>query len=566
MKRLLCLLLAGLLLCAALAGCRRDDAPGEESGTDTGTAGPAPVLYVSALADYAVIRPSGAGSGLVEATLEFISTLNGLYNLSITPKDDFVNPAAAPGECEIIIGSADRDEVRAFLADMRINDWGYGMVGKKLIIAGQTEAGTLRALEEFSSRYLAEAAAEVFFDSADSVVTPADYQLDSILLDGRELRDYSLVYPARYKLDEKALAELLRDTLTECYGYVLPVVADSDYTGEYAVFIGQTSQITEDMLQARNQQLPAGSEEKLYYIAQDGANIWIDGENNAALQGGVKAFGAGLRPDEEGGRLCTLEVGAGKTEAYAGTSVSSMSFNVYYQFDTTRANRVLTLIKNYQPDTFGLQEATPQWMTFLRAQLGSVYGDVGEGRNGGSNGEANPVFYKKDKFTLVESDTLWLSPLPEAAGTTFPGAGLPRVMTYALLECKETGEQVMHINTHLGIEGDEMRAKQLGVLLELVATELPQQVPFVVTGDFNWPNTATLEAEMQTIGCVNSSTVAASVQGGPTFGTEQVIDYLFISELGTGVDSYRVCNEKIDGEYPSDHYPVYVEWYTILQQ
>ena len=473
------------------------------------------------------------------------------------------NPDYAPGEYEIIIGNADREEVRSFLADLRLNDWGYGIVGKKLIIAGRTDQGTLQALDEFTSRFL-ETANPVFFDSADASVTYGSYLLDHVIFHDTELKEFSIVYPEDNILSEKAAAELLRDTLLESYGYQLPVVADAAFSGKYAILIGKTAQVSDEMLQQRNQALPEGSEEQQFYLAGTKGQIWLDAERPIGLMSGVRVFAATyLQPDSKGEKRCTLDVGAGSAKDYVSIDVSSMSFNVYYQFDSQRAALVVKLIRNYMPDTFGLQEATPTWMNYLKANLGDVYDYVGEGRNGGNNGEYNPVFYKKDRFTLVEGGTKWLSPTPSQPNSSFPDASLPRIMTYAVLRDNANGEQIMHVNTHLGIEGDDMREKQINVLVALLK-EMPTDIPFIVTGDYNWSNTDTLSRIMETVGCVNSAEVTAEGENLPTFpGSSQVIDYLYISSADTGVAWYQVCNEQIEGAYPSDHFPVYVEWFTL---
>lgn len=247
--------------------------------------------------------------------------------------------------------------------------------------------------------------------------------------------------------------------------------------------------------------------------------------------------------------------------------ISSMSFNIYYNPSDAQMERVVKLIKNYMPDTIGLQEATTEWMEYLRKELGDIYGDVGKGRDGGSRGEHSSVLYKKSRFDLVDSGTKWLSATPDIEATRFEGANHLRVATYALLCDKENGQSIMHVNTHLGLE-PQLRPRQLEVLINEVKKQ--PSVPFIVTGDYNWEDTASLSEMMEDFDCVNSASIAkiGDKDTTPTFHgwsddiTPCLIDYVYITAASASVEEYRVCTEKIDGDYPSDHYPLLVKWHT----
>ena len=125
-----------------------------------------------------------------------------------------------------------------------------------------------------------------------------------------------------------------------------------------------------------------------------------------------------------------------------------MSFNVWVSGKTTERNeRVLNMVLKYLPDTIGFQEVDPVWLSTLKSGLKDQYDFVGEGRNGGSSGEYNPIFYKKDLFTLVDSGTRWLSNTPTVVSKV-EESSLNRIYTYALLERKSDGKRIMVVNTH----------------------------------------------------------------------------------------------------------------------
>lgn len=77
------------------------------------------------------------------------------------------------------------------------------------------------------------------------------------------------------------------------------------------------------------------------------------------------------------------------------------------------------------------------------------YDYVGVGRDDGERGgEFSPVFFRKDRFSVLNSGTFWLSETP-----TCPlRAGTPacrRVCTYAQLFDKQEQKAFFHYNTHL---------------------------------------------------------------------------------------------------------------------
>ncbi len=167
-----------------------------------------------------------------------------------------------------------------------------------------------------------------------------------------------------------------------------------------------------------------------------------------------------------------------------------------------RALAIAQLVNEIYPDSIGFQEiyrdsarAWPQWL----AENLTDYAYVGFGRdftgdintvsedflNNVCSGEATPIFYRKDKYDLVEGGTRWLSETPEEASTAW-GASYRRIMTWAVLENKETGEQYAHINTHLDF-GDEAHVKSMEQLTAFAASlqETYGDIPVVFTADWN---------------------------------------------------------------------------------
>jgi hypothetical protein len=100
--------------------------------------------------------------------------------------------------------------------------------------------------------------------------------------------------------------------------------------------------------------------------------------------------------------------------------LSVMTYNIKLDYPkegenswTNRKPFFINQLKFYEPDVFGVQEAMPNQMKDMDSLL-TDYSFVGVGRDDGKDeGEYSAIFYKKDKFKVLESSTFWLSQTPE---------------------------------------------------------------------------------------------------------------------------------------------------------
>ncbi len=254
------------------------------------------------------------------------------------------------------------------------------------------------------------------------------------------------------------------------------------------------------------------------------------------------------------------------TDSRSADALTAMSFNILCNpMEKPRTERVCRMIADYLPDTFGVQEATPAWMKLLNREFGELYACVGEGRDGGDSGEYSAIFYKKDTFTLLDSGTKWLSDTPDTVSKV-EESSLNRIFTYALLERTADSTPLMVVNTHFDHTSDTARERQAGVLADFLA-DYTSVYPVVLTGDFNTtPHTPAYE-EILDAGVADASDIAETASEAMTFtnfgATGKMIDFIFVTDSRILVREYRVCNEKIDGEYPSDHHPILIEYVPV---
>ncbi|HNV29866.1 MAG TPA: endonuclease/exonuclease/phosphatase family protein [Cyclobacteriaceae bacterium] len=253
-------------------------------------------------------------------------------------------------------------------------------------------------------------------------------------------------------------------------------------------------------------------------------------------------------------------------------SVKVMSYNIRLDTEAdgvnqwkNRSNKVVALIKKYNPDLFGVQEALHNQMMDLQNNL-PEYAFVGVGRDDGKEkGEYSAIFYKKDKFDVLKQNTFWLSETPEVPGSKSWDAAITRVVTWALLKDKSSGKSFTYFNTHFDHIGKEARVKSAALIKKQIAElSVNDNLPILVSGDFN---SEPSEIPYQTMILSDTMPVFDSRPAKDITGTFcgfevgkitcRTIDYVFHSSHWKA-KKYKVIQDHDGKYYPSDHLPVLV--------
>ncbi|MEG0889124.1 MULTISPECIES: endonuclease/exonuclease/phosphatase family protein [Bacteroides] len=256
--------------------------------------------------------------------------------------------------------------------------------------------------------------------------------------------------------------------------------------------------------------------------------------------------------------------------------VNVMSFNIRYDNPEDslnnwlyRKDRVANAIHFYDADIVGTQEVLNNQLKDLKRHL-PEYGVIGVGREDGKEkGEYSALWYKKDRFALLDSGTFWLSETPHVAGSKGWDGACERIASWAKLKDRASGKEYFALNTHLDHVGVVARREGVTLILDQV-NKLSSGLPIIVTGDFN------AEPESDVIKHVTDSTVqkhltnARSVSPviyGPAwsfhdfgkipYDKRPLIDYVFVNNR-LKVLRYGVLAETENDAFLSDHAPVLV--------
>ncbi len=264
-----------------------------------------------------------------------------------------------------------------------------------------------------------------------------------------------------------------------------------------------------------------------------------------------------------------------------------MSFNIRFNNPRDGANawpnrkdHVAGIIRDYQADIVGLQEALPLQLSDLEARLDD-FAWYGVGRNDGqaegheNSGEFSAVFYRKDRFELKNSGTFWLAETPEKPGSKSWDAALPRICSWVELQDKQSEQTVFAFNTHFDHVGETARQRSA----ELLLREIPKiagNAPFVLTGDFNAaPDSKPYQILTNGVDGggeqVQPLRDAVSISQEPAKGPDSTwngfrritpgrrIDYVFLPMDRGSVKSIEAIDKTFEGRFPSDHLPVVAE-------
>ena len=223
-----------------------------------------------------------------------------------------------------------------------------------------------------------------------------------------------------------------------------------------------------------------------------------------------------------------------------------------------RCPATIYMLRDKQPDIFGLQEAYDYQVLFIRENM-LDYKSVGVGREDGKHeGEHMSIFYNKKKISLLKWGTFWLSETPEKPSMGWDAACF-RTATWALMKDKRSGHKFYYVNTHLDHVGKTAQKEGLALIVERIREINPEGFPMVLTGDFNVESNDPVLTDLNKM--MKDARVSAertdSLNSFNGWGkSSSVIDYIYYSGFSSCPKFETVQKKYGDFPFISDHYPV----------
>lgn len=242
-----------------------------------------------------------------------------------------------------------------------------------------------------------------------------------------------------------------------------------------------------------------------------------------------------------------------------------------------------------QPDVFGTQEAYINQLHDMDNRLDG-YAHIGIGRDDGKEaGEHSAIFYKTDRFELLNKGDFWLSEHPDRPGLGWDAA-CTRICSWGEFRDKATRFRFIFLNLHMDHIGVTARREAAKLVISKIKEMSDGKAPAILTGDFNVDQNDEIYKIFTESGILKDSYTCARLRFAEngTFNdfksdlkTDSRIDHIFVSP-GFDVRNYAVLTnsywtpsvvsekkrksrnaplqidfQRYDRRTPSDHYPVF---------
>lgn len=231
-----------------------------------------------------------------------------------------------------------------------------------------------------------------------------------------------------------------------------------------------------------------------------------------------------------------------------------------------RKTAVTDLILFHEFDIFGIQEGFIEQLKDMQTNL-SEYSYIGLGRDDGQQkGEHSAIFFKKDRFTLLDNGTFWLSDTAIDKPNKGWDAALPRICTWGIFKDKKNGKKFIFMNTHFDHVGVIARKESAKLILQK-AKEFAKDLPLILTGDFNVNEKNEAYFTLANSNIVKDVYDLASLKyepnssfngWGKSLKKAERIDHIFITKPFK-VHKYGILTDTYMGKFPSDHFPVFAQ-------
>lgn len=250
-----------------------------------------------------------------------------------------------------------------------------------------------------------------------------------------------------------------------------------------------------------------------------------------------------------------------------------MSFNIRYDNPRdslnawiNRKEMVIEAITSRETDIVGMQEVLIGQHQYLVDNL-PEYESYGVGRvDGKVRGELGSIFFRNERFILLDQSTFWLSETPDSTGSIGWDAHLARIASWVKLHDNEKHQNLFFFNTHFSHIGPEARKNSAKLLVSKIY-EIAGNHPVILSGDFNCTNDS--EPYLLITSSKNNSQLfdthfisetehfggQNTINGFGRSKEDKIIDYLFCNS-SINVISHGILAIKKDRIFVSDHYPV----------
>jgi endonuclease/exonuclease/phosphatase family metal-dependent hydrolase len=188
--------------------------------------------------------------------------------------------------------------------------------------------------------------------------------------------------------------------------------------------------------------------------------------------------------------LAILLIAVGTGFARGGQPINVATYNLRYNNPgdglnawPNRKEHVKALIRYHEFDIFGTQEGLIGQLNDL-AEL-QEYAFIGAGRDDGKQaGEHSAIFYRKDRFQLLDNGDFWLSETPEQPSKGWDATCCNRICSWAKFRDMELKKDFYFFSVHFDHQGVQARRESGKLMVEKIQV-IAGNAPVICVGDFN---------------------------------------------------------------------------------
>ena len=425
---------------------------------------------------------------------------------------------------EILVGPTDREESDMALAFCNgAEGFVIKAIGKKLVINAYTDDCLIKAVEYFVENYVKNATDKVNFkfSSDNDYSSEYKYMHPEYKLAGYSYAPYTIVVPENAEYSVLRTARRIQMQIGSTVG-VLPAIVYDNETGhaaDFEILVGMTNRTSEASKNVTNMEyviainkakleITAGSVFAYEQVAQYAEGKMLKDLNSVEYNAGEYIRADVTKTLEKRGnyvadkkdaeiRLIVHNVWGWNEEKASGV----WGYNPLHLNSASQRNLMMAeLYCDLNADVIALQEYTDR---LLRVKNNYDISPIMEA-NGysqvytatGVAASATPIFYKTDKFELLESNVINLM-------TKYSGCGGDKYMTIAVLKQKSDGNIFGVISIHMDYRYSNVASEQLtyNANRENMAKDACNEglkiqakyknCPVFICGDFNCNSTST---------------------------------------------------------------------------
>ena len=171
------------------------------------------------------------------------------------------------------------------------------------------------------------------------------------------------------------------------------------------------------------------------------------------------------------------------------------------------------------------------------------------------------IFINKNKFSVLDSGDFWLSETPNIPGSKSFNSAFPRLCTWVKLQ-----SEIHHFfifNCHLDHVLSETRFEQSKVIVNEIKKITQSNAAAILAGDFNeGPSGGVRKNITDNLSLVDPLSMSHETDEGTHHRfsgdnkNNERIDWIMVNKLFS-CHKYKIIKDNVDGQYPSDHFPVY---------